>query len=446
MGHSSANGNGSYDAIVVGARCAGSPTAMLLARKGYRVLVVDRATFPSDTISTHLVHPPGIAALERWGLLDALVATGCPPIDTYSMDFGPFTIAGSPGTSEFPVGYCPRRVVLDNLLVEAAWVAGAEIREGFSVEELTFDEGRVTGIRGRNKDGRTIQESAGVVIGADGRHSVIAKHVGPEQYNEKAEFLAGYYSYFSGMPVSGFEIFDRGNRGFAAMPTHDDLTLVVGFWPYAEFEANRKDVEGNYFKMFDLAPDFAERIRAAKREERIVGAAVVNYFRKPFGPGWALVGDAGYNKDPVTAQGITDAFRDAELCSAAVDQVQSGARPYEGAMGEYQSARDEYVMPMFDFTCQMASFEAPPPEMQELLGAVYGNQSAMDQFVQVFSGVISPAQFFRPIMSPEFWRLLNNPHRDRPHLRLHLGSQAPYRHLDVFRGVTSSDGDQAPSP
>src|SRR5688572_20279775 len=115
-----------YDAIVVGARCAGSPTAMLLARKGYNVLVVDRTTFPSDTISTHIVHPQGVAALARWGLRDRVVATGCPPIHTYAFDFGPFTIAGSPGTPDSPVAYCPRRTVLDPLLVEAAAQAGAE--------------------------------------------------------------------------------------------------------------------------------------------------------------------------------------------------------------------------------------------------------------------------------------------------------------------------------
>jgi 2-polyprenyl-6-methoxyphenol hydroxylase-like FAD-dependent oxidoreductase len=114
-----------YDAIIVGARCAGSPTAMLLARKGWRVLVVDRATFPSDTVSTHVVHPMGVAALARWGLLDRLAATGCPAIDTYAFDFGPVTISGRPGTADFPMAYCPRRTVLDKLLVEGAAEAGA---------------------------------------------------------------------------------------------------------------------------------------------------------------------------------------------------------------------------------------------------------------------------------------------------------------------------------
>ena len=125
-----------YDVIVVGARCAGSPTAMLLARQGYKVLVVDRATFPSDTLSTHVLHPPGVAALQRWGLLDQLVATGCPPLDTYTFDFGFFTISGAPGTDDAPVAYCPRRIVLDKLLVDAAAAAGAEVREAFTLDEV----------------------------------------------------------------------------------------------------------------------------------------------------------------------------------------------------------------------------------------------------------------------------------------------------------------------
>src|SRR5262245_11672166 len=131
----------SYDAIVVGARCAGSPTAMLLARKGHKVLVVDRATFPSDTISTHLIHPPGVTALRRWGLLDRVVATGCPAIHTYAFDMGPFVISGTPGHDDSPVSYGPRRTVLDKLLVDAASEAGAEVRESFTVENVLMENG-----------------------------------------------------------------------------------------------------------------------------------------------------------------------------------------------------------------------------------------------------------------------------------------------------------------
>jgi 2-polyprenyl-6-methoxyphenol hydroxylase-like FAD-dependent oxidoreductase len=384
-----------YDAIVVGARCAGSPTAMLLARKGYKVLVVDRATFPSDTVSTHIVHPPGVAALRRWGLLDRLVATGCPPIDTYAFDFGPFTLAGAPGTDEAPVAYGPRRTVLDKLLVDAASEAGAEVRERFTVEEVVVEDGQVTGVRGHGRGGRTVTERARVVVGADGRHSLVARAVRPERYHEKPQLLCGYYTYWSGLPMHGrFETWIRPDRGFAAWPTHDDLTVVIGGWPFAEFEANKNDVEGNYLKMFELAPAFAERVHAATREARYVGTAVPNYFRRPYGPGWALVGDAGYNKDFITAQGIHDAFRDAELCVTALDETFSGARSFEAAMGDYQSTRDRQVLPMYELTTQLATLEPPPPEFQQVLGAIHGNREATDGFVRVTAGVTSPAEFF----------------------------------------------------
>jgi 2-polyprenyl-6-methoxyphenol hydroxylase-like FAD-dependent oxidoreductase len=386
-----------YDVIVVGARCAGSPTGMLLARKGYRVLIVDRATFPSDTVSTHLVHPLGVAALARWGLLERLVSSGCPPIHTYVFDFGPFMITGAPGTEASPVAYCPRRTVLDKLLVEAAREAGAECREGFAVEEILSESGRVVGITGRSHNGRSITEGARLIIGADGRYSRVAEAVRPEQYRERPQLLAAYYSYWSGVPMNGrFETYVRPYRGFAAAPTNDGLTLVVGGWPYAEFDANKRDIEGNFLKMLSLAPEFSERLQRGRREAPFSGASILNFFRKPYGPGWALVGDAGYNKDPITAQGISDAFRDAERCATAVDLALSGRRRFDDVMAEYQRERDEHVLSMYEFTCQLATLEPPPPEMRQLFAAVAGNQAAMNGFVQMNAGTISPAQFLAP--------------------------------------------------
>jgi 2-polyprenyl-6-methoxyphenol hydroxylase and related FAD-dependent oxidoreductases len=225
----------------------------------------------------------------------------------------------------------------------------------------------------------------------------VAAALEPEQYNERPPLLAAYYTYWRDLPMNGqFDTYIRPGRGFAAAPTHDGLTLTVGGWPYAEFEANKKDVERNFLKMFDLAPAFAERVRGATRAAPFAGAAVPNFFRKPYGPGWALVGDAGYNKDPITAQGITDAFRDAELCASAIGQALSGVRSFDDAMGEYQRTRDQHALPMYEFTCQLATLEPPPPQMQQLFGAIHGNQSAMDGFVQVNAGTISPAEFFSP--------------------------------------------------
>jgi 2-polyprenyl-6-methoxyphenol hydroxylase-like FAD-dependent oxidoreductase len=234
-----------------------------------------------------------------------------------------------------------------------------------------------------------------MVIGADGRHSLVAATVRPEQYHDQPELLVAYYSYYSGLPLDGrFECYVRPERAFAAWPTNDGLTLVIAGWPIAEFATNRKDIEGNFLATLDLAPSFAESIRVARREERFLGAAVTNYFRKPFGPGWALVGDAGYNKDFITAQGIQDAFRDAELCATALDETFSGTRSFDVAMAEYQAARDAHVLPMYEFTCQLATLAPPPAEMQQLLAAISGNQEAMDGFVRTMAGATSPAEFF----------------------------------------------------
>ena len=389
-----------YDAIVVGARCGGSPTAMLLARDGYRVLLVDKATFPSDTMSTHLAHPPAVAALDRWGILDKLEATNCPPITRYSFDFGPVTVAGTPhaanGTDR---AYCPRRIVLDALLVDAAAATGAEVREAFTVEEVLVEDGRVTGIRGHAKGGDSVTERAKVVIGADGRHSLVAKAVDPERYNEVPALAPAYYAYWSDLPTEGFDTYIRAEsgRGWAAIPTHDGLTCVVQGTPQADFATTKKDVEGTYLKGFELAPEFAERINGATRESGFMGAGdLAGYFRKPYGPGWALVGDAGYHKHPITAFGITDAFRDAELVATALDDTFAERRPYEHAMADYQRARDEEALPIYGFTCDFAKLEPPPPEMQQLIGAMQGNQEAQDGFVSVMAGTLPAPEFFGP--------------------------------------------------
>lgn len=388
-----------YDAIIVGARCAGAPTAMLLARKGYQVLLVDKATFPSDTISTHIIWPHGAEIMDRWGLLEPLAATGCPAVARQMIfDVGPFALKGGVmDTNAGRGGFCPRRTVLDKLLVDAAVRAGAELREGFTVEALLWDGDRVAGIRGHTRRGVTIDERARVVVGADGAHSLVARAVRAPEYDVKPPLATNFYSYYSGFAANDLEEYVRDYQAVGCFPTHDGLTVIAVLWPSSRFEEIRTDIEGNVRKVLESAPSVADRLLGARREEKWAGTAgVANYFRRPFGSGWALVGDAAYDKDPITAQGISDAFIDAEALAAALDDGWSGRRPLGDALAAYQVSRDERAKPMYDFTCQLARLEPPPPAMQQLFSALRSNQEATNQFYSALTGSRPLSAFMNP--------------------------------------------------
>ena len=360
-----------YDVIIVGARCAGSPTAMLLARQGHNVLVIDRATFPSDILSTHYVQREGVARLRAWGLLETLDAAGCRPIETTTLHvnglaFTPPPLPGAP--LELP--YCPRRTVLDKILVDAARDAGAEVREGVTLQDLLFEDGRVSGVRARTKDGVPVDERARVVVGADGMHSRIAKLVDAPAYDERPSLTCAYYSYFSGTNLDGAELHMGENGGILAFPTNDGLDCIAVGQPNEMFEEFRSDIEGNFMRyMHAISPAMHERVKNGKREERWQGTAdVPNFFRKPYGPGWALVGDAGYHRDPVTGLGISDAFRDAELLASALDDGLTGRAPLDEALAGYEQQRNAVAKPMYEFTLALASGD-PPPEMLAVIEA-----------------------------------------------------------------------------
>jgi 2-polyprenyl-6-methoxyphenol hydroxylase-like FAD-dependent oxidoreductase len=385
-----------YDAIIVGARCAGSPTAMLLARQGFKVLLVDRATFPSDTISTHILWPHGAETLARWGLLDRLAATGAPPICRHmTFDVGPFALCGAiPDANDGMGGFCPRRTVLDRLLANAAADAGVDIWEGFTVDQLLVNADIVGGVRGHGRDGRPVEERGRIVIGADGVNSFVARAVRAPEYDVRPVAACAYYSYFSGVRQDDIELYVRDGHAFGGAPTQDGLHLVMVNWPAKDFPSVRADIEGHVWRALDSAPDFAARVREGRREERWYGTAgVPGYFRKPYGKGWALVGDASYNRDPITAQGISDAFIEAEMLATALGPSPSGVATCGDELAAHEAARNERVRPMYEFTSQLAALKPPPPEMQALFSALRGNEDATNAFLSAITGAIPLAEF-----------------------------------------------------
>jgi flavin-dependent dehydrogenase len=261
--------------------------------------------------------------------------------------------------------------VLDKILVDAAWEAGAELREAFSVQEILIEDGAVVGLRGRNSDGAMVEERARVTVGADGMHSLVARTVDAAEYDTRPAYSCGYYSYFSGVPLDGAEAYVGDKADVLAFPTNDRLTCIGAGAPREFFHAYRADIEGNFFRLIAKAsPAFAERVRAGKREERWTGTADTdNFFRQPYGPGWALCGDAGYHKDFVTGLGIADAFRDAEFLSDALHAGLSGRQALDEALAAYQRRRDEAAKPMYDVTVQIAQF----PSLEEMMAGVAQN-------------------------------------------------------------------------
>jgi 2-polyprenyl-6-methoxyphenol hydroxylase-like FAD-dependent oxidoreductase len=385
-----------YDAIVIGSRCAGAPTAMLLARRGRRVLVLDRSTFPSDVLSAHSIQPAGTALLQRWGLLDRVRATGAPFVSDFRFDFGPVVLEGVPapieGISEI---VSIRRTILDTLLTAAAAEAGAEVRQGFTVKELVWDGGRVVGIRGRDANGHMVEERAAVVIGADGDRSFVARSVEAPTYLRQPGATFTVYSYWRGLDVKAAELYTRPGRFHVALPTNDNLVILSQVVPLAEADLYRGRLGDRFHEVLSELPYLAGRVRDAQQAERFRSVRISDsFFRQPAGPGWALVGDAGYHKDPITAQGMFDAFRDAELVADAVDSGLDG--DLSSSLRAYQRARDEAALPMYEFTSGLAQLAPPDDELQSLVAALDGNPSQISRFLGLIAGSVPLADFFSP--------------------------------------------------
>jgi 2-polyprenyl-6-methoxyphenol hydroxylase-like FAD-dependent oxidoreductase len=364
-----------YDAIVVGARVAGAATAMLLARRGLSVLLVDRAAAPgTDTLSTHALMRAGVLQLRRWGLLDRLEATGAPPVSRTVLHYGDevesVDIREKAGVGSL---FAPRRTVLDPLLVAAAAEAGVEVRFGIAVERLLWRGDRVIGVAAASRLGERFEARARLVIGADGVRSLVARSVPAPATWCGTGAGAMIYGYWPADGQEGYEWFYRPRASAGVIPTNGG---EVCCWVGAPRERFLGELGGDPRRAFErllpeAAPEVAARFPADRRLGSLRGfAGVPGFLRRPWGAGWALVGDAGAFRDPLSAHGMTDALRDAELLADAAATALGGGGAARRALAGYERARDEVALPIARLTDAVASYRWTLPELRDLLLAL----------------------------------------------------------------------------
>ncbi len=365
-----------YDVVVVGGRVAGASTALLLARAGARVVLVERSRAGSDTVSTHGLMRAGVLQLRRWGLLDEVVSAGTPAVRSTE-----FHYAGRPSVrvsiradAGVDALYAPRRHLLDRLVVDAATRAGAEVLHETTVTELRHDErGRVCGVHAVDRSGRTIRLAAPITVGADGVRSTVATLTGAPVVRKGRSGSAMCYRYVSGLPADGYEWAYGAGTAAGLIPTNDRETCVfVGTSPDRMRELRRLGTEHAFAALLArAAPALVDRVTAATPVSRIHGwAGIPGHVRRSWGPGWALVGDAGYFKDPITTHGMTDAMRDAELLTRAILRMNAGEIPAAAAGARYQATRDRLSSRLFAVTEDVAAYDWDVDTLQPLLRRV----------------------------------------------------------------------------
>ena len=359
------------DVVVVGARCAGAATAMLLARQGHRVLVLDRARKGSDTLSTHALMRGGVVQLRRWGLLDRIVAVGTPAIRRTTFHYGDETTTVSLGEAGgVDALYAPRRTLLDVVLVDAAVAAGAEVRFGVNVTGLDRDpDGRVVGVAGRDRHNNPVRVRARLTIGADGIRSLVARETGAPNVRTGAGSGAVVYGHWAGLEVDGYDWYYRPGASTGLIPTNDGEVCVFAGTSTHRFQREiGGDVRAGYLRLLkEVLADDAGRLPVANAPSRLRAfPGLPAYTRRPWGAGWALVGDAGHYLDPLTTHGMTDALRDAELLAHSADAVLAGEDETR-ALTTYHSRRDRITGPMFTAADQLAGYRWTVPGVRPLL-------------------------------------------------------------------------------
>jgi flavin-dependent dehydrogenase len=373
-----------HDVIVVGVRAAGAATALLLARLGHDVLVVDRAELPSDTISTHQLARTALVALQRWGLLDDVIGSGAPVIRQVVFHSGEQTVSHDiRHKSGVDCLIAPRRSVLDTLLANAARRAGATIQYGVTVAGVLRDrDGRVVGVHGHDRGNQPVELRARFVVGADGLGSRVARAVNAPRIADRGAPGATLYAYYTGLPWPAIEFVTRTGSFSGIFPTHNGEAAIWICLPTATARHALRDraADAAFEHLLGAAaPDLAERLRAATRTSPVRGMLrAPNQIRRGVGLGWALVGDAAYHRDPLTGHGLSDAYRDAELLAVALDQLLTGMADEPDALAGYEEARLREIGEIFDLTCALAEYPPVPTfvDLNKRLGAAIDAEAA----------------------------------------------------------------------
>ena len=374
-----------HDVVVVGGRAAGAATALLLARAGLDVLLLDRTPADTTTLSTHALMPGGVVQLHRWGLLDAVVDAGTPAVRLATFHFGGEVLSMPIKPAHgIDAVYAPRRTVLEPILIDAATDAGAAIHHGTTVHSVIRDgAGRVVGVEGRDAQGRAVRHAARWVVGADGVQSVVARAVAAPVERRGLSATATVYGYWPDLEVDGYEWIFRPDACAGAIPTNGGATCV--FTAASSRTIGRGGLDVLHHVARVASPGLAYRLATARPAAAVhTFAGRPGYLRRPWGPGWALVGDAGYWKDPIGAHGLTDALRDAELLSIAIARAMAGDLSEVEALDHYHRSRDLVSIPLFDVLDEIAGMRWTDDDIGPLLRRF---NAAMTDEVEMLAGL-----------------------------------------------------------
>ncbi len=370
---------------------------MLLARNGYRVLLVDRAPFPSETMSTLYIHQAGVALLKEWGLLDAVIRSGAQKLDRVRYGVPGVMVHGpAPVLGDIDGTYAPRRIILDQIIVKAAIAAGAEFRDQCRVIGLLHDGDGVSGVRLLTPGGQEIAERAQLVVGADGMRSAVADQAGAETLTEDPLMTCVYYDVWQNLPAE-FEFYERPGNWIAVIPTNDDLTVVSVYFPQRLFQEVRKDAATYCAEAVRRTnPELHERMRCAQRVEQLRGTGRQrNFFRQACGRGWVLVGDAGCHKDSITARGITDAFIQADALSTAVGPDLRNPGALAAGLRRFADLRDQALIEPYRSTLDLARLDISAGRIA-MLEIISQSPSLTDLYLSIVAGLKAPDDLLVP--------------------------------------------------